>query len=559
MSVVWLVVLCSWQVRDAAPQLMSGTAIVEGTVVSDDASRTPLGGVTLRLVRAGVEDIRLTSTDRQGRYQFRELAAGTYTMTASKGAYITTALGAPRPGLPGTVISLQDGDRYIAEALVLMRGAVIAGRVLARSGRGVVAQVQATQIVLFNGERRKRTGLGASATVTSNAHGEYRIYGLLPGEYVVQATSQLRAAIRDSVTKDAGTTARGATEASTAGSSFVYSPTWYPGTDESRAGPISLARSEERAGIDIPLRHLPVARITGRVTTVDGQPAESVTIVAVPAGSASPGSSGAAARSGRDGAFVLPAMPAGDFALIASLMTAGSAGRLSGRTDITITGNDLHDTALQIGPGHSMSGRILFDSTGRAPLPLGGRTVQLRLVPLDAPGAPLTDFANDGTRFSLTGVLRGRYRLEITIAALAREQWRVRSAMHGGRDLLDAPVEIADDFDDVVVTLTDRKAGISGTLTDGAGRPAQYYVLAFPVQDGFWTENSRRVGFARADVHGAYAISDLPAGEYYLCALTELDVALQYEPGYLQQFIPASIKVTVTDQAPRIQHLRVGR
>ena len=109
MSVVWLVVLCSWQVRDAAPQLMSGTAIVEGTVVSDDASRTPLGGVTLRLVRAGVEDIRLTSTDRQGRYQFRELAAGTYTRDDQELSTLT-AVGNVIRNLPNTVLIAAAGN-----------------------------------------------------------------------------------------------------------------------------------------------------------------------------------------------------------------------------------------------------------------------------------------------------------------------------------------------------------------------------------------------------------------------------------------------------------------
>ena len=58
---------------------------------------------------------------------------------------------------------------------------------------------------------------------------------------------------------------------------------------------------------------------------------------------------------------------------------------------------------------------------------------------------------------------------------------------------------------------------------------------------------------------GAYSIAGLPGGEYYLCALTELDATLQYEPEYLEQLIPAAIKISLAEGEKKQQNLQVGR
>src|SRR5690349_14888838 len=83
-----------------------GTAAISGTVVADDKDRTPVRRVTLTLYRSGVVDSRTTATDDKGRYLFTELPAGLYTLTAAKGAYVTTSYGATKAGLPGSPIPI---------------------------------------------------------------------------------------------------------------------------------------------------------------------------------------------------------------------------------------------------------------------------------------------------------------------------------------------------------------------------------------------------------------------------------------------------------------------
>jgi hypothetical protein len=109
------------------------------------------------------------------------------------------------------------------------------------------------------------------------------------------------------------------------------------------------------------------------------------------------------------------------------------------------------------------------------------------------------------------------------------------------------------------VTVTNQMASITGTLVDAAGRPTpQFYVFAFPTNRAYWTNNSRRIVSARADVNGVYTIDGLPAGEYYVCALTELDRAQQYEPTYLELLAPSAFKITLADGEKKTQSFRVG-
>jgi hypothetical protein len=127
---------------------------------------------------------------------------------------------------------------------------------------------------------------------------------------------------------------------------------------------------------------------------------------------------------------------------------------------------------------------------------------------------------------------------------------------------MDIPVEIRAgvDISDVVVTITDVQARLSGTLVDAAGRPApQLYVFVFSTDRAHWASGGRRIRSVRATDAGAYEIGGLPPGEYYLCALTELDTMLQFESEYLGQLVPVSIRIALAEGEKKTQNLRIGR
>ena len=84
-------------------------------------------------------------------------------------------------------------------------------------------------------------------------------------------------------------------------------------------------------------------------------------------------------------------------------------------------------------------------------------------------------------------------------------------------------------------------------------------VLVFPTDKSYWIPNARRVKTVRAADNGTFLITGLPAGEYFLCAAVEIDRQLMYEPEYLQQLIPLSLKITLAEGEKKVQSLQIRR
>ena len=137
------------QTRDAISVRVVGTGSIAGTVVSADQSRAPVRRVLLSLTRVAPNDVRVTATDDAGRYLFDRLPAGTYRLSAAKGAYVGANYGSLNAGMPGSAIPLAEGQHFNAAAIPLVRGAVITGRVISEQGHPIAgATMLATQVIV---------------------------------------------------------------------------------------------------------------------------------------------------------------------------------------------------------------------------------------------------------------------------------------------------------------------------------------------------------------------------------------------------------------------------
>ena len=113
----------------------------------------------------------------------------------------------------------------------------------------------------------------------TNDLGQFRIYGLPPGDYYVTAT------YRDlgSFAMDFG---MGAPNGSGSGSmpTSGYAPTYYPGTPSpTDAQRVSVSVGQEMTGVDISLLPVKLARVTGQATSSDGRPLSGAMIMLMPA------------------------------------------------------------------------------------------------------------------------------------------------------------------------------------------------------------------------------------------------------------------------------------
>ena len=192
----------------------------------------------------------MTTTDEQGRFELKELVGGRYTVTASKGGFVSLQYGQRRPSERGTPVDLPAGQTLEKVVIGLPRGSVIAGRIVDEFGEPLTgAQVMVQRYTYVNGVRQLRQAGQGDRT---DDQGAFRVFGLPPGEYYVSAT------LRD----DRGPRFNNDDDVPSSG----YAPTYYPGTTSAAgAQRVTVNLGEEVGGVTFGLTLVPLARVSGRV------------------------------------------------------------------------------------------------------------------------------------------------------------------------------------------------------------------------------------------------------------------------------------------------------
>ena len=580
-------------VRDprAAAPASQGTALLAGQVVAVDTGQ-PLPGVQVRLSGASPAPSRAIATDAQGRFSFDALPAGTYTVTASRAGFVESAYGQKQPGSgrPGTPIDLRDAQQIKDLAVPLPKGGVITGVILDEFGFPAPGTtMRAYRRVFRNGER----ALQQAASGQTDDRGIYRIFGLLPGDYVVLAaprTSALAsmalvdarreaelAIVAERVAAERRAAVVAARPAETPAAVSGYAPIYYPGTAvASMATFIAVAVGEEKAGVDFALQVVPFAKITGFVAGVSPLPA-SLTVYLTERGPLS-GLATRTTRAGPDGRFSLSGVPPGEYQItvrsalrpaVAAVETAPDQPRamrieaapaqwMWAQTDLTIAGSDA-DLVLSLAPAMSVSGAVTFRGAAAPPDP---SRVRMSFLPIGLSssaaemelGSASARVDADG-RFTAVGLMPGRYR--VTASAPG---WSLVSVTAQGRDALDFPLEIrgGEDSAGLVATFTDRSTDLNGALQNAEGQPAAgYTIVAFADDSRYWQPLSRRIQALRPTSTGRFSFKALPPGDYRLAAVVDVEPGQWFDPEFLRQLVAASTPVTLGEGETRTQDLRI--
>ena len=83
-------------------------------------------------------------------------------------------------------------------------------------------------------------------------------------------------------------------------------------------------------------------------------------------------------------------------------------------------------------------------------------------------------------------------------------------------------------------------------------------MVAFATDRRYWGVETRRVQAVRPAADGAFAIRDLPPGEYFLGALLDVDQGDWLRPGFLDAVATAAVKVTIAEGGKTVQDLMIG-
>jgi hypothetical protein len=520
-------------------------------------------------------------TDDQGVFDLTELPAGRYTLTVSKSGFVSLSYGQRRPLQAGTPLQLADGQQLKGIAFQLPRGSVIGGRVLDEDGEampGVAVRVMRYQYL--QGARRL-TPAGAGQT---DDKGQYRVWGLMPGDYYVNATA--RGGFGGPFGQfgpggpggPGGAGAPGGGRAAFAGrggrggpgagapvgndqEQINYAPTYFPGvTSVSEAKPIAVGLSEEVLDINFNMQLVHVSRITGHVVNPDGTP--------VTSGNVNLGIDVAGARGNQigmnyggriqwDGEFTIANVPPGRYMLRAR--GDDSETPQYAAQPVTTTGEDLSDLTVVLAPGATITGAVTFlGAPGASPDPSQFRITAPSADQSDVGPQPNARVGKDGA-FELSGVPAGSH---LVRSAGNARGFILKSVTVNGRDVTDTPLPLrsGETLGNVTVTFTDQQNEINGTVTNEQGTAMpDYTVLAFSTDPTLWRPLSRQIMTARPDQTGKYRIRGLPRGDYYLVAVDPAEQGEWFEPVYLDEHRAGAQHLTLGDGDVKTQDFKIAQ
>jgi hypothetical protein len=525
---------------------------VEGTV-SDSEMDKPLASVIVRLNGAGTGEskpvnVRAT-TGADGRFTL-SAPPGEYTLVAHRDGYFGVALNGQRQSSVTRKITVVSGQKLPTVDLKLTPGGVITGLVLDPNGAPIS---RAAIAVMQMSYRDGSPALVQIRTEDTNERGEYRIYWVPPGEYLVAFNPS-------------SSSVATATLVSTSGPQSIQMRTFYPGTmDISKARPVSVTPGSEVASVNFGVKTSEVFSVSGKVVNPlaapDAPSGPSPSLLELPGFTLVPrgvmggadivmstfANSVGSVADRQKGLFELRSIPAGQYELFAIINTPSFAVNYAARMSIDLTNQSLSDLTISVHPLVELRGRIQGADNGA-----GSDKRPVRLSP--AENFPVTSrqaivqsatVEADGT-FTFKNLMEGSYRLEASPPSDAF----VSDIRQGNESRYsDGIVRVsATASEPIQVTLTPSSAHISGTANFADGKFGTDTTVVL-VPDAPLRKIAARYRTARADENGKFTLTGLAPGPYKLFAwegaflsswLNDAFLAQYEDKGFSLEVMPAA-------------------
>jgi hypothetical protein len=522
-----LAMLCTVSMNIAAQaqrdetQTPTTTGTITGRVVTDSGQPLPNASISLRGSQPLFQP-RTTTTDSEGNFQVSGLDPVLYGVAASAPAYV----------MPARDPDSQPNYYRVGDTVTvsLIKGGVITGLVQSSTGEPVVQiAVKAVMVRDANGQRPKYSAFQMQRT--TDDRGIYRIYGLLPGTYVVS------------------TGGRGVFNA------FFYAyendaPTYAPSSSRDTAAEIIVRAGEEIGSVDIRYRGEPGHTISGFVS---GTPESNlnmpsnVTLLHISNGA--PMSSSFSFQPPNSKGFAFYGVGDGEYDLVAQASLGPGETAISEPRRITVKGADITGIELLVKPLGSIGGRVALEKSDapecknkRQPLFSETLVVARRSekdLPQDQPRL-LSFFAAQGSpskagEFQLRNMAPGPYTLVARFFAkywylrsIAREAPAPASAIAGKTGTPKRLADLARDginlrfgerHRDITFTLTEGAASLRGAVKPASGEavPSKLYVHLIPAEKEN-LEDVLRFFADEVQADGTFTLNNLPPGRYWIIA-----------------------------------------
>jgi 5-hydroxyisourate hydrolase-like protein (transthyretin family) len=547
-------------------------SIISGKVVYEGNGR-PVRRANVMLMSAGNQQAAekyTTATDSQGKFRIRNIAAGTYFVMVDAPGIITPlafismeAERSPTPADWGEVrknfeeVSV-DGSNEVKVEVRARRGGAISGKVSYRDGDPAINVQIGILRKKGNSTARFLTGLNPSSlmAVRTDDRGMYRVSGLPPGEYVVNA-AEMHTDIQEDAAYDPG---HGMEKfMRDLFSSDALAVTYYGDVTSAReATVVKIEADEEAQDIDISLIQHQTYMLAGTLTAKrDRRPLAEATIKIRSTENIGPlMAAERAARTDEQGNWLFKDVPEGTYiisaeppyerdapATTADGKPATQVSRKLSRKEqqVTVDGSDVAGLGLELSEGASVSGTVIIEGA------LNNSTYAYvyaeRPDGIKVPEREYTGVPPDGN-FTLEGLTAGELFLS---AAVAQAEYYPKSITAHGTDLLREPLKLAEtqEIKDVRIVLSPDMAALKGRVVDATGsKPrADVLITLIPNIPQRWRAQSGRL-HTRTDKAGEFNLRGAP-GEYlvFLWPLGQMPDTI--DEGYIKAHAAGQERITL--------------
>lgn len=499
-----------------------GTAVLKGRVMAAGTA-TPLRRVQVRATSFEGRGGGITSTDAEGYFEIKELAAGRYNVSATKGGFVAGQFGQRRPGEPGTPIDLSEGQTADKVNFSLSRGSVISGKVVDDTGDPVAGtMVSAVRYQFVSGTRRLVPAASDGSTDRTDDQGGFRLYGLPPGDYFISANNRSNQFVAPGMNN---------TEAD------GFAPTYFPGTPNiGEAARITVKAGQEMSAANFALIVARMARVRGRALNSRGEPVASGMLMMAPDDpTIGMGMNMMNAMIAGDGTFQFANVAPGRYNIQVRPQGMPSATSEFANMKITVGNEDLDNLIVTTATGSIAKGVVMTDD-GAAP---SFRPDQVSIFPSPAePGGMFVGSGqnriNDDFTFELSGLAERRL---IRANVGQNLGWYLKAVLLNGDDVTDSGIEFGpgQSYDGLQVIFSRKTTDLSGLVSDDRNQPVlDATVVVFPADRERWTYSSRFIRTLRPDTNGRYNVKSLPPLEDYLIiAVQNLEQGQGSDPEFL--------------------------
>ena len=515
----------SIQASDSQP-----AAVVQGTVVNKLSGRPVKSAHVIynRIVSetGGTSSPISTDTDAEGNFSF-SLAPGTYRFWVEHSGFARQVYGALSPAGEGTTLTVAAGQKLSQITFRLVPQGAIAGRIVDEDGDPIQsAGIQVLRFSYANDHRQLVSVSGAS----SNDRGEYRIFGLPAGRYLLQATvpntpmskpyesGALVPEVQDS-----------------------YAASYYPGViDVDAASPVSLGEGGDLEDINFQVRKVRTVSLRGRLASPEKPSSSQIQVVLAhnENGVASYIDRASASVDSATGRFEVRGVAPGSYLLVASQLSAGRP--LGGRIPVELTAASRDEITLPLASAVDVTGTVELEGTARGSVP----NLILRLASSEGLALgpqPLSKIGADGT-IHFAGVTPGRW--TVTFDSLPEGLW-IKSESFAGVDLPAGELNLTESTrGQLHIVLGSNGAQISGTVSLD-NQPCRATVVLAPADPELRTAH-QMYKVTNTTERGLFTLKSVRPGSYKLFAFQEIEPFEWFNPDKLKLAEDMGSPVTVS-------------